>query len=294
MIGYIYITTNLINNMKYIGKHKASEFEPDKYLGSNKHLKSSILKHGKENFKCELLQECFSIKELNNAEKFWIQKYDAVNSSEFYNLASGGEGGSVMLNRIFINNGIIERRILKDEPIPEGFKRGSLPCTYGDKISAAKKGMPSKSKGKKWFNNGVEQTLAHECPEGWMEGRLSINRKCKLLYNNGSINKWFADINDVPEGWKEGPLENTWDSNNRGRIAYNDGINHIYLPEGVEPPEGYVKGYSKQRKQKNSTSNKHQNKGKHWYNNGVEQRYFSDEDAIPEGWKPGCCKLRTY
>ena len=35
MYGYIYITTNLINGMKYIGKHKASMFDPA-YKGSGK------------------------------------------------------------------------------------------------------------------------------------------------------------------------------------------------------------------------------------------------------------------
>lgn len=291
MIGYIYLTTDLLNGRKYIGKHKAKQFEPHRYLGSNKHLKSRIAKYGKENFTCEMLQECFTFEELNEAEKYWIAKYDAFNSDEFYNLALGGEGGAgVMRNRISITDGNIEKRIFKTEPIPEGFHVGRLPRDCGAKISAAKKGKPSKSKGKIWINNGVEQTMANECPEGWVEGRLKVNRKCKLLYNNGTVNKWFENISEVPEGWIAGPLEHTWDSNNRGRIAYNDGVNHIYLPKGIDPPEGYIKGYSKERKQKNSESSQHQAKGKKWYNNGIDQKYFSPDEPIPEGWVPGTCK----
>ena len=56
MYGYIYITTNLLNGKKYIGKHKSSEFEFDKYYGSGKYIKAAIKKYGLENFKCELLE----------------------------------------------------------------------------------------------------------------------------------------------------------------------------------------------------------------------------------------------
>ena len=160
MIGYVYITTNNLNGMRYIGKHHATVFEPNKYLGSNKHLLASIKKHGKSNFTCEILQECHTDAELDATEKYWIDAYDAVNSSLFYNIASGGEGGRVMLNRIAINNGLIEKRIFKDEPIPEGFILGGLKRKGGEKVSAAKLGKPSKSRGRRWFNNGVEQTMA--------------------------------------------------------------------------------------------------------------------------------------
>lgn len=294
MIGYIYLTTDLINGRKYIGKHKANQFEPHRYLGSNKHLKARIAKYGKENFTCEMLQECFSFDEMNEAEKYWIAKYDALASSEFYNLASGGEGGSPMLNRIRINNGAIERRIFKDEPIPEGFVRGRLYQDSGAKISAAKKGKPSKSKGKIWINNGIEQTMADTCPEGWIEGRLYLNRTNLILYNNGLENKYFSEDSDIPEGYVKGAIPGARDSNNRGRIAYTDGVHHIYLKPEDEPPEGYVKGYSRDRKLKNSNSSARYAKGKKWYNNGIEQKYFSPEDDIPEGWKPGTCKHRSH
>lgn len=293
MIGYIYMTTNLLNNKKYIGKHKAKQFEPDKYLGSSKLLTAAILKHGKEHFTCDLLQECFSIDELNEAEKQWIKQFDAVNSEEFYNLAYGGEGGNTMLNRIFINNGTIERRILPNEPIPEGFTRGSLPCTYGDKISEAKKGKPSKSKGKQWFNNGTEETMSTDCPEGWTHGRLNSGAwKNKSLYNNGIENRFFNNDEKIPNGWVKGALPGTIKSNTSGRIAYNNGISHIYLKKGEHPPEGFVKGYSSNRAKKCKPSKSV--KGKRWYNNGVEQKYFAEDEDIPEGWIRGCCKKRNY
>lgn len=48
---YIYITTNLLNGKKYIGKrHCLCEISNDNYLGSGKVLKNAIRKYGKNNF----------------------------------------------------------------------------------------------------------------------------------------------------------------------------------------------------------------------------------------------------
>lgn len=97
MYGYIYITINLIDGKKYIGKHKGSKFEFNKYIDSGKILGQAVLKYGKENFKCELLESvnnvptiCFSEEELNTSEFYYTTLYDCVNSDEYYNLIDGG------------------------------------------------------------------------------------------------------------------------------------------------------------------------------------------------------------
>ena len=46
MFGYIYKTTNLINNKIYIGQHKSEKFEPNKYIGSGVVLLKAINKYG--------------------------------------------------------------------------------------------------------------------------------------------------------------------------------------------------------------------------------------------------------
>lgn len=88
--GYIYLIINLINNMKYIGQRKFGQKEP--YLGSGKHLKCAITKYGKENFSKKILMECDTKEELDYFEKFFIASYNAVESDEYYNISSGGEG----------------------------------------------------------------------------------------------------------------------------------------------------------------------------------------------------------
>ena len=91
MYGYIYLTTNTVNDRKYIGQHRSSTFDKN-YIGSGVLLLKAIEKYGKENFTTVILEECLSDAELNEKEVYYISKYDACNSDEFYNIARGGEG----------------------------------------------------------------------------------------------------------------------------------------------------------------------------------------------------------
>lgn len=95
---FIYLTTNLTNNKKYIGKHQGSI--DDTYLGSGSILKDAIHKYGKENFKREILEIVNSKKELDIAEKKWIKFFNAddKNNLNFYNLHEGGTGGNTYKN----------------------------------------------------------------------------------------------------------------------------------------------------------------------------------------------------
>ena len=95
MIGYIYITENLINGKKYVGKHESSSFDST-YKGSGAAIKEAFLKYGWDNFSCNILCECNSIEELNDQEKHFIDLYDAVRSPDFYNIAEGGTGGDTV------------------------------------------------------------------------------------------------------------------------------------------------------------------------------------------------------
>lgn len=91
---YIYETTNLINGKKYIGKH-IGEID-DNYLGSGLLLKRAINKYGKENFTKKILYIATDLKELNEKEKEYIDKANAVKSDEYYNIHEGGDGGNTI------------------------------------------------------------------------------------------------------------------------------------------------------------------------------------------------------
>lgn len=93
---YIYKTTNLINGKIYIGKSQ-NTFNPG-YLGSGSILKKAIKKHGKSNFKVDLLEECSSLEDLNIREVFWIKEYNSLDPEVGYNITSGGTGGNTYKN----------------------------------------------------------------------------------------------------------------------------------------------------------------------------------------------------
>lgn len=103
MYGYIYLTTNLINNKIYIGKHHYENFDmiDTTYYGSGKLLRKSIKKYGKENFEVKLLEWCETLEQLNKREIYWIEYYNSRDKNIGYNICTGGEGTN---GYIFIND----------------------------------------------------------------------------------------------------------------------------------------------------------------------------------------------
>ena len=122
---YVYMTTNLINNKKYIGKRTCKcDIQSDKYLGSGKILKQAIVKYGIENFKKEILEICQSKNECNEAEKYWIQYFNAVDDDNFYNIATGGDGGDTY-------SGLSEEELLRIKKIKSEKNSGENNPLYG-------------------------------------------------------------------------------------------------------------------------------------------------------------------
>ena len=116
MYGYIYLTTNLVNGKKYIGRRTSKIFLGNKYLGSGSYFKKAVNKYGAESFEVTLIQECFSYEELVERETYWIKYYDAVNSSEFYNQSYGGiYEGFIRGNQNIINNPVVKQRMINSK-----------------------------------------------------------------------------------------------------------------------------------------------------------------------------------
>lgn len=92
MYGYIYKTTNKINNKIYIGQKKSDVFLAEKYLGSGVRLKSAIKYYGKENFSVELVDTADSLEKLNEKEIYYISYYSSTNPEIGYNISFGGGG----------------------------------------------------------------------------------------------------------------------------------------------------------------------------------------------------------
>ena len=99
MVGYIYITTNLINGRQYIGFHLSPEFD-ESYKGSGTVLLMAIEKYGWENFECHILPSinnvptiCDTLGQLMYSEWYYIKYYNCVKDRHYYNLKEGGTGG---------------------------------------------------------------------------------------------------------------------------------------------------------------------------------------------------------
>jgi len=129
MYGYIYKTTNLINNKTYVGQHKSNKLELSVYKGSGIILLEAFKKYGFDNFICELIESCESKEVLNEREKYWINELKPD-----YNVSEGGNGGDLGSS---VNNKISETiknhwktGVVKHHP-NSGFKKGCTPWNKG-------------------------------------------------------------------------------------------------------------------------------------------------------------------
>lgn len=165
MNGYIYKITNCINNKVYIGQTKTSidkrwHAHKTRYnTGLKDGLYGAMRKYGIENFKIEQILEC-PIEDLNEMERFYIQKYDSFYNG--YNLTLGGDGSPTLgLNEeevikkykelkyitdvakffdcceLVISN-ILHKNNIEIKPIPK-FNINSIPRTKVNDLSNAKR-----------------------------------------------------------------------------------------------------------------------------------------------------------
>lgn len=285
MIGYIYLTTNLIDGKKYIGKRQKPKFDKN-YIGSGKYLKNAIKAHGKENFKCVLIEECFTVKELCDKEQYWIDYHNAVEDPMYYNLAKGGSGGQTpckestklkiskansgkirskearekykqnCLNTFWINNGTSHKRVTLEESknyLYEGSKwiKGQLSGRInGPKAESTKKLMH-------------DLTIGKSHNEKWTKNQKESKKKSKFhWYTNGVENLYIkeSDLEKLPKDFYPGSTHSI-DRNNKiteskkGRFYITNGNqDKLIYPNQFEEYQklGYWKGrlFGNQKKNK--------------------------------------------
>ena len=88
---YIYKITNLLNNRSYVGQRKFSDSSLlDEYFGSGTYLRRSVKKHGRQNFKKEILKDNINCQTAANIfETVYIKKEDTLFPNG-YNLTKDG------------------------------------------------------------------------------------------------------------------------------------------------------------------------------------------------------------
>jgi len=207
MYGFIYLTTNMINNKKYVGMCKNTHSKG--YIGSGKILKASIKKYGKENFNREILEECISFDDMCAAEHRWISKLNAVKSEEYYNLYEGGYGGcSKSMKEYWSMFTKEERKILRKWNKPD--MTGKNNPMYGKKHSETTKAkIGKKSVNRNWgrktpingannpkaipiiviFDDGSEVT--YDCIKNFSIETGYCYSSIKSIYKNGNYSKKY-------------------------------------------------------------------------------------------------------
>lgn len=118
------------------------------------------------------------------------------------------------------------------------------------KINSERNKSLAQTKGYHWYNNGVIQTVAKECPEGFVPGKL-FNRK-HTEEEKQARRDWYANlpaerkaeiVKKIGDAHKGKPKSDTCKANiskaNKGRKYYNNGVIEVMR---FECPEGFVPG----------------------------------------------------
>lgn len=109
--GFIYKITNLENDMIYIGKtvqdityRMNSHFSYANKKGANTRLARAIIKYGKRSFEWEIIENCYSVTELSEKEKYYIILYNSIDLNVGYNMVIGDRKTPKPERNLFTNN----------------------------------------------------------------------------------------------------------------------------------------------------------------------------------------------
>lgn len=239
-IGFVYLTTNIVNGKIYIGQHTV-DGNDWKYIGSGTLFQKAVKKYGKENFKRKILRLCYSLHELKVWEHVYIVKYKSTDRSVGYNIAKGDvnttELNPAKLPEVRekisetrlrkINNGDI--KILRGREHPQYGKKHSKQWRKNHskkmigrrhseqtkmKISESQKGIKNHMFGKHLSEQTkLKLSVAFSGKNNPMYGVRICGENhhfygCKFVWiNNGIVNK-RGNINEpIPDGWVKGKIQ---------------------------------------------------------------------------------------
>jgi len=179
-MNLIYITTNLITKKQYVGSHYTEKID-DGYLGSGIVLNQSIKKHGKHNFKREIIEYCDDLIQARKLEGYYIKKFNTLLPNG-YNMNYTGSGfGS-------------------DDKNPTKGKFGIKNPNFGSKRSEETRKKISESNKNKPKSNKHKKSLSKAWDKRRIEYPISEETKQKMSKSSkGKINIKFFKVID-PDG----------------------------------------------------------------------------------------------
>lgn len=210
MYGYIYKTTNLVNNKIYIGQKKSNKFLEESYLGSGTRLHSAIQHYGKDKFRVELIEWCNTKEELDEKEIFWIAYYNSRNTEIGYNIAIGGN------TRVWN----------KGKHLSEEHKRKISKSEKGKKHTDEAKDKMRKAKQNISYETREKMSIAKRGENHWNYGRqLSEETKEKIRKSKENISAEYREKLSAAHKGKPSSI--------KGKIAITNGhiIKYIFKNE---------------------------------------------------------------
>lgn len=300
-----YETTNLVNGKKYLGIHGSEDFEKDTYIGSGTLLQEAIQKYGRENFIRKDIRYFNKQKEAREFEALSITP-EILRSSNYYNIAKGGGGGSVG-SKPFYEGKV---RYLVDPEAIEKFKVQHPNAVEGVPEEIGKE-HSKKMLGRITVNNGkdhkliLQKDLQKYIKEGWTIGtteelnlKNSNSKKGIKIMHLGDSTR-HVRLEDVTEflkkGYEFGP--SSWISERNGKR--HRGLVKVYKGAEIrfvssDKVEDYIKqGYctgtsSEERKVRSKVS-----RGKIFIHKDDREKRVPKEDMesyLREGWERGRSK----
>lgn len=204
MFFTVYLTTNLLNGRYYIGSHK-TENPNDDYLGSGKAILRAIKKHGRENFRKEIIFMAFDEEKMKEIEFELVVPHDIDKNS--YNILVGGGRPPILRGDQhpnyggfkWITDGKEDKHIKNDDVVPMGWKLG--------RKNGTKKGKENVffgtnySKDKFWITDGVENRYIKKTetiPLNFYRGRSVV------FVTDGVKDRIIKKNELLPEGYRYG------------------------------------------------------------------------------------------
>lgn len=221
MFGYIYKTTNCVNNKVYIGKKQSSKYIPT-YLGSGKVIKQAIKKYGRENFANEIIDRANSLEELNLKEKYYVTLYKEALGRDCYNIAGGGDGGNTIK---YLPKEMKQDFVLKMTEINKARRSTS---EFKEKIGSATKN--------RYLNPEERKRHSEIVKKAWDNSSLKEQSRERTtnLWKNENYRK------KVTEG-----IQRSWENNEERRNALSQKQAEIWTPVKRKEHGGTLKEFNR-------------------------------------------------
>lgn len=159
-MGEIYKITNKSTGKIYIGKTKRKTRDrwlehirdSKNYPFKNIPLHKAIIKHGKDNFLVETIENNVSDEEINDKEKYYIKKFNSTNSSIGYNATTGGDGG-VVSAKLSLSDVSKIKEILSDNSNTMSFRE------IGELFNVTFTAIKSINNGESWYDDKTKYPI---------------------------------------------------------------------------------------------------------------------------------------